>query len=122
MNLHVFLEFDLILYPDSDHGIGKGGSVARFGGLLGDFVDKESDYIRVVVYRIRFQIPDGIVNRAKVWAEGKFREGEYNLLLKNCQHFARLCAIGHEESGDIKKILSILAGIGMFLAFGILVL
>ncbi|UJR09771.1 hypothetical protein I4U23_013998 [Adineta vaga] len=88
----------------SGHGGEKSTSVARVGRLLGDFVSKETDSIRVVVYRIRFQSPDSIVRCAEDWADSRFRAGEYNLLVKNCQHFARLCALGHEECGDLKKV------------------
>jgi hypothetical protein len=97
----------------SGHGEGKDGSVARVGKLLGDFVAKPDDNIRVVVYRIRFQPPEKIVQIAREYAEGKFRHGEYHLLVKNCQHFATLCAIGFEECGDKREMFKILGAVGI---------
>lgn len=92
----------------SGHGEGKDESVARIGQLLGDFVDKPDATIRVVVFRIRFQTGDKIAKRAKEWANNQFRAGEYNLLIKNCQHFARLCAINCEECGDTEIVKTFL--------------
>lgn len=97
----------------SGHGEGKDGSVARVGRLLGDFVSKPDDTIRVVVYRIRFQSSENVVKQAKDYTEGNFRRGEYNLLIKNCQHFATLCIIDFEECGDKQKMLDILGNMGI---------
>lgn len=80
----------------SGHGGGKAESVARIGQLLGNFVHKPDDPIRVVVYRLRVQTRDQIAQHAIDWSEEGFRAGEYNLLTKNCQHFARLCTVDSE--------------------------
>lgn len=97
----------------SGHGEGKEASVARVGRLCGHFVDKPDATIRVVVYRIRFQTPQNVVKTATDYANGQFRDGEYNLISKNCQHFATLCAVGFEECGDTKKILNYLMTLGI---------
>lgn len=82
-----------------------------------------TDPIRIVCYRIRIRVREQIVKCAQAWADEHFREGEYNLLLKNCQHFARLCAIEREECGDSKDLVSVLINIlvaGAFVALAIL--
>jgi len=88
----------------SGHGGGKKAAVAREGRLLGDFVSNPGDPIRVLVMRVRFRTPDEIVKQAEAYRDQKFRAGEYDLFTKNCQHFATLCALGVEYSGDVEAL------------------
>ena len=57
--------------------------------------------IRVIVYPVSFQKSNEIVQIATDFANNKFRQGEYNLITKNCQHFARLCIIEGVEGVDV---------------------
>uniref|UniRef100_A0A914WPN1 LRAT domain-containing protein n=1 Tax=Plectus sambesii TaxID=2011161 RepID=A0A914WPN1_9BILA len=88
----------------SGHGGGKTASVAREGRLLGDFVSDTDNAIRVLVLRVRFRTPEEIAKQAEAYRDQKFRAGEYDLFVKNCQHFAALCAFGVEYSGDIERL------------------
>lgn len=51
---------------------------------------------------MRYRTPTEIVACARRYADSQFREREYNLLLRNCQHFASLCATGYEHSVDVE--------------------
>ena len=55
--------------------------------------------IRVIVYPVSFQKSNEIVQIATDFANNKFRQGEYDLITKNCQHFARLCIIEGVDVG-----------------------
>uniref|UniRef100_A0A914CL62 LRAT domain-containing protein n=1 Tax=Acrobeloides nanus TaxID=290746 RepID=A0A914CL62_9BILA len=88
------------------HGVReKGRSCARVGLLKKHFANSSDADIKVVVYRIRFKTPDEIVSNAYRYAKEFFREGEYNVLWKNCQHFASLCAVGKEEMTDKNPLI-----------------
>ena len=112
---HVYVYFQVIHV--SGHGGGKSESVARIGKLLGDFVSKSTDKIRVIVYPVSFQKPNEIVQIATDFANNKFREGEYNLITKNCQHFARLCVIGRGECGDLLTMYNAILNAGVAALF-----
>lgn len=71
------------------------------------------------MYRIRFRTPDEIINCAYKFEKEFYREGEYHLLLKNCQHFASLCAAGREEMTDKTNLIATgSAAIGVIGAIG----
>uniref|UniRef100_A0AC34FLR7 LRAT domain-containing protein n=1 Tax=Panagrolaimus sp. ES5 TaxID=591445 RepID=A0AC34FLR7_9BILA len=61
-----------------------------------------------MVFRVRFRSPNEIVETAKEYANGEYRHGEYNLIMKNCQHFATLCALGVEQCGDARTFFTAL--------------
>uniref|UniRef100_A0A914C572 LRAT domain-containing protein n=1 Tax=Acrobeloides nanus TaxID=290746 RepID=A0A914C572_9BILA len=97
----------------------KGKACARIGRLYPNFTDSLDKDIKVVVYRIRFRTPDEIINCAYEFAKEFYREGEYHLLLKNCQHFASLCAAGREEMTDKTNLIATgSAAIGVMGAIG----
>ena len=82
------------------------GSVAREGRLLGDSVHNPDDAICVLVLRVRFQTPEEIAKLVEAYRDQKFRAGEYDLFVKNCQHFVALCTSGVEYSGDLERLSS----------------
>ncbi|UMM37407.1 hypothetical protein L5515_009174 [Caenorhabditis briggsae] len=80
----------------SGHGGGKAAGVARIGRLLGDFTTKGTEYIWIVFLPLRIRTGEEIAKKAEELAADKFRDGDYNILLRNCQHFVFLCATGVE--------------------------
>jgi hypothetical protein len=90
-------------------------SVIHFSPDKGKEINAESAYIRETTLEeflrgdrlnvdrtIRALFPpEEVVRRARAFI-GKLR-GEYNLVFFNCEHFARLCATGESESGQVKK-------------------
>jgi hypothetical protein len=67
-------------------GVDEDGSVSWFGTVY------------VIVYRLRTRSPEKIVSEALQLASDSYGEGMYNLLSKNCQHFASYCCTGKEIS------------------------
>ncbi|EGT45883.1 hypothetical protein CAEBREN_14356 [Caenorhabditis brenneri] len=99
----------------SGHGGGKADGVARIGTLIGNFVSKGTEKIWVVVseneiYEIyvlqqclplRVRTREAIAQKAEELAANRFRDGDYNILLRNCQHFVFLCATGVEYAINV---------------------
>ncbi|CAI2352578.1 unnamed protein product [Caenorhabditis sp. 36 PRJEB53466] len=73
----------------SGHGGGKSASVAREGRLLGDFVGKSGESVRVLVLRLKFRTGEEIARQAEAYSDGKFREGEYDLFMEMCSASSR---------------------------------
>jgi hypothetical protein len=62
------------------------GSVSWFGTIY------------VIVYRLTIRNPDEICEVAQKLASKAYAKGDYNFVLKNCQHFASFCCTGKEIS------------------------
>ncbi|CAO4381106.1 unnamed protein product [Caenorhabditis nigoni] len=80
----------------SGHGGGKAEGVARIGRLLGDFTTKGTENIWIVYLPLRIRTGEEIAKKAEELAADKFRDGDYNIYLRNCNHFVFLCATGVE--------------------------
>ncbi|CAO4381107.1 unnamed protein product [Caenorhabditis nigoni] len=78
----------------SGHGEGKAAGVARIGELLGDFTTKGTEAIWIVYLPLRIRTGEEIAKKAEELATSKFRDGDYNLLFRNCQHFVFLILYG----------------------------
>lgn len=85
----------------SGHGGGKADGKARIGDMIPNFVEKASSTVEVIVLWVRARPKEKIASTAERYAAQGFREGEYNLLFRNCQHFVTLCALGDERGLEI---------------------
>ncbi|PIC29313.1 hypothetical protein B9Z55_020935 [Caenorhabditis nigoni] len=85
----------------SGHGGGKAAGVARIGRLLGDFTTKGTETIWLLNLLLRIRSGEEIAKKAEEFAANEFRKGDYNVFLRNCQHFVALCATGGEFAFNI---------------------
>lgn len=66
-----------------------------------------ADRVEVIEYaRGSCHAPDDVVRLA--WS--RVGEGEYHLLIWNCQHFARWCKTGHENSDQVERVVTVAVG------------
>ncbi|CAP25486.1 Protein CBG04881 [Caenorhabditis briggsae] len=77
------------------------GCFVSFGMLIyaDDFNNpREEFFIKSAMFYLPLRIRTGeeIAKKAEELAADKFRDGDYNILLRNCQHFVSLCATGVE--------------------------
>lgn len=56
--------------------------------------------------------PEEILRRAY----SRMGEREYNIVFKNCEHFATWCVCGLEHSGQVQRAAAAMAGVGAFVA------
>lgn len=59
--------------------------------------------------------PEIVIHRA----ESRLNESSYDLLVNNCEHFARWCKTGHHESRQVRRALRIAQMAGVVLAGGV---
>ena len=85
----------------SGHHAGKTAAKARVGELIPDFVNDAKSTLQVSVLWVRARTKEQIAHIAERYAADGFREREYNFLVRNCQHFVTLCALGTERLLEI---------------------
>uniref|UniRef100_A0A914YT01 LRAT domain-containing protein n=1 Tax=Panagrolaimus superbus TaxID=310955 RepID=A0A914YT01_9BILA len=63
---------------------------------LKEFVLSDKQEVRIVVHCFRRKSRTEICEKARELVAERYGYGNYNILSKNCQHFATLCALGEE--------------------------
>jgi hypothetical protein len=69
------------------------------------FVSCEDQEVRVIVHCLRRRSRADICSTAERLADEHYRQGEYNLLQSNCQHFASYCVLGVEWMSDKQPLI-----------------
>ena len=55
---------------------------------------------------IRCHTPEEIVNAAQEFTNSQYGQNEYDIIRKNCQHFASFCCTGIEHSPDASHFMN----------------
>ena len=72
------------------------------------------------VHCIRRRSREDICKTAERLVEERYRENEYNLFLRNCQHFAGYCATGKEWMSDKEYLTEKGIKYGAVIAIGVI--
>ncbi|CAI2178337.1 3483_t:CDS:2 [Funneliformis geosporum] len=84
------------------------GSPAKFDTLDNFLENRNAE--RIILHRliIPFKKPEEIENSINVAIDKKkYGKGKYNLITRNCEHFATLCVTGVKFSSQVKNLLDL---------------
>jgi hypothetical protein len=84
----------------------EGARITDWKSFLGDNPGEVKRYHAVIPFKKR----EKIIEHIEKALLSKYGEGEYHLLLKNCEHFANMCVYGINRSEQVEKLKKYLRG------------
>ena len=106
----IYLGNNRVVHIFMDEGGGISSAMAREDDWSRFINEEEGGYhgtVNVVDYRLRMRLPEEIVETAKISVRLEYGKGCYNIIDRNCQHFATFSSTGFKYSMDSRALVAI---------------